>query len=82
MLIKLYAHELPHIHFTAFAPGVIRTPMVEHILSQVDREAFPSAQKLADSDIVSPDEGASRLINHLDKLLEYESGSFIDVRTM
>ena len=82
MLINVYAKELPHIHFTALAPGVIRTPMVEHILEEVDRSIYPSAQRLAEGPILSPEQAANRLIVAFDKLLKYESGSFIDIRSM
>lgn len=82
MLMQIYAKELPHIHFTAFAPGVIRTPMVEYILSEVDRETYPSAQNLADSDIFTAEQAATWLISNFEKLLEYESGSFVDIREM
>jgi len=82
MLMRIYAKELPHIHFTALAPGVIETPMVKHILSEVDREIYPSAQKLADSDIVTAEHAAARVISSFEKLLSYESGSFVDIREM
>ena len=82
MLMKVYAKELPGIHFTALAPGVIRTPMVEHILQEVDRTLYPSAQRLAEGPILTPDQAASNLIGIFGRLLEYESGSFIDVRSM
>ena len=82
MLMNVYAKELPHIHFTALAPGVIKTPMVKHILEEVDRSIYPSAQRLAEGPILSPEHAASNLIPVFDKLLEYESGSFIDVRSM
>ena len=35
MLLSVYAKELPEIHFTALAPGVIDTPMVQHIINKV-----------------------------------------------
>ncbi|MEA3418092.1 MAG: SDR family NAD(P)-dependent oxidoreductase [Campylobacterota bacterium] len=82
MLMNVYAKELPHIHFTALAPGVIKTPMVEHILDEVDRSVYPSAQRLADGPILTPGQAADKLISTFDKLLAYESGSFIDVRSM
>ncbi len=82
MLMQIYAKELPNTHFTALAPGVIKTPMVEHILEEVDREIYPSAQRLAESDIVTPEQAATRLISIFDKLRTYESGNFIDIRTM
>jgi len=82
MLIKVYAKELESIHFTALAPGVIRTPMVEKILNTVDPKTFPSAARLKNGPIQTPQQAAKLLIETFPKLLDYESGSFLDVRTM
>ena len=82
MLMKVYAKELPDIHFTALAPGVVKTPMVEHILNDVNRDEYPSAQRLAEGPIQSPEQAAAKLIKVFDELMNYENGSFIDVRTM
>ncbi|GIU01358.1 alcohol dehydrogenase [Sulfurovum sp. TSL6] len=82
MLLSVYAKELPEIHFTALAPGVIRTPMVEHIIEEVDDTLFPSAKRLKENPIQTAGEAAKNLINIFPQLLEYESGSFLDVRTM
>ncbi len=82
MLLSVYAKELPEIHFTALAPGVIDTPMVRHIIHEVDDHTFPSAKKLKESHIQTPNAAAKLLISTFDKLLAYESGSFLDVRTM
>ncbi len=82
MLLSIYAKELPEIHFTALAPGVIRTPMVEHIIEDVDDTLFPSAKRLKEKPIQTPEEAAENLIATFPKLLAYESGSFLDVRTM
>ena len=82
MLLKVYAKELPDIHFTALAPGVIHTPMVQHIIDEVDDELYPSAKKLKEGDIQTAQEAANHLITIFPQLLEYESGSFLDVRTM
>lgn len=82
MLLKVYANELPDIHFTALAPGIIRTPMVEHIMEEVDDSIFPSAKRLKEGPIQTPQEAAKKLIAVFPQLLEYESGSFLDVRTM
>ncbi len=82
MLLKLYAKELPGIHFTALAPGVIDTPMVQHIITEVDERRFPSAKRLKEGEIQSPHNAALRLIATFDRLLAYESGSFLDVRRM
>lgn len=82
MLINVYAKELPDIHFTSLAPGVIRTPMVEHIMDNVDDNLFPSAKRLKEGYIQSPREAAKNLISVFPRLLEYESGSFVDARNM
>jgi len=82
MLLNVYAKELPEIHFTALAPGVIRTPMVEHIIEEVDDTLFPSAKRLKEKSIQTAGEAAKNLIDIFPKLLAYESGSFLDVRTM
>ena len=82
MLLKVYAKELPDIHFTALAPGVIHTPMVQHVIEEVNDEIYPSAKKFKEGDIQTPQEAANHLIALFPQLLEYESGSFLDVRTM
>ncbi len=82
MLVNVYAKELPNIHFSALAPGIIRTPMVETIIEKVDDQEFPSAKKLKESHIQSPEEAVKNLLFTFPKLLTYESGSFLDVRTM
>jgi len=82
MLLKVYAHELPEIHFTALAPGIIKTPMTDKIIEKVDDAEFPSAKKLKESYIQSPEEAAKNLLYLFPKLLNYESGRFVDVREM
>ena len=82
MLLKVYAKELPDIHFTSLAPGIIKTAMVEHIIEEVDDTLFPSAKTLKEAYIQTPQEAAQKLIALSPKLLAYESGSFLDVRTM
>jgi len=82
MLLNVYSKELPEIHFTALAPGIIDTSMVQHIMHSVNEERFPSAKKLKEGDIQTPQFAAKRLIHLFPKLLKYESGSFLDVRTM
>jgi len=82
MLLKVYAKELPKIHFTALAPGIIKTPMTDHIINEVDDTVFTSAKTLKEAHIQTPQEAAQNLLHTFPKLLSYESGSFLDVRTM
>ena len=46
MLLKVYAKEMPETHFTALAPGIIDTPMVQHIIKNVNDEIYPSVSTL------------------------------------
>jgi len=82
MLLKVYAKEFPETHFSALAPGIIQTPMVKHIIEKVDDSLYPSAKTLKESYIQTPKEAANNLLYTFPKLLDYESGSFLDVRTM
>lgn len=82
MLLNLYSKETLSTHFTALAPGVIDTPMVQNILENSNKEIFPSIQRLQNGPINNVDQAVSLLINSFPKLLNYESGSFLDIRTM
>lgn len=82
MLLNVYAKELPDIHFTALAPGVIDTDMVRHILHNADEKTYPSVTRLKNGKIQTPKEAAHLLIKTFPKLYDYESGSYLDVRTM
>jgi NAD(P)-dependent dehydrogenase (short-subunit alcohol dehydrogenase family) len=82
MLFNVYAKELPETHFISLAPGIISTKMVEHIMEKVDDTRFPSAKTLKESHIQTPQEAAQHLLRTFPKLLNYASGSFLDVRTM
>lgn len=86
MLVKLYAQELPAIHFTALAPGVVDTAMQEYIFSIEDTERFPILERLqkakACNQLPSADDQAGLLISAFDMVREFESGSFLDVRSM
>ena len=80
MLIKLYAAEMPNTHLSALAPGIIDTPMLRHIIKTADQERFPVAKRLAQSQKMQPADAAFLLADTFEKLLEYPSGSFLDVR--
>ncbi|BDY13180.1 SDR family NAD(P)-dependent oxidoreductase [Hydrogenimonas cancrithermarum] len=82
MLLKLYSREMENTHITALAPGVVDTPMVRHITETVDAIRYPSAQRLKNGPILHPEDAARRLIEAFEKVKQYESGSFLDVRTM
>jgi len=82
MMIKVYAAEKPWTHFSAIAPGVIMTPMLKKILDLADPVIYPSIQRIKDGPILSPEAAARLFLDACDKALGYESGSFLDVRSM
>ena len=86
MLAKLYVHEFPDSHITAFAPGIVHTQMLDHINHHVNANEFPSAKVLQEAigtdSMPEPREASKRLAEAFEKLLTYPSGSFLDIRTM
>ncbi|WJW76485.1 SDR family NAD(P)-dependent oxidoreductase [Thiohalobacter sp. IOR34] len=84
MLAKLYAHEFPDTHISALAPGIIDTPMMDHLCEDADAEAFPALQRLRQARgtevMPGPLEAATRLVSVLPELKKYPSGSFVDIR--
>jgi len=82
MLIKVYAAECPWTHFSAVAPGVVMTPMLEKILRTADPLIYPSIRRIKEGPILTPEVAAQRFLKACAKALEYPSGSFLDVRTM
>jgi NAD(P)-dependent dehydrogenase (short-subunit alcohol dehydrogenase family) len=80
-LIKLYAREMPSTHLISVAPGLIITPMLEEVLKQ-DPERFPSVKRIAESPKKTPEEAARELFSLLGRFRNFESGEFVDVRTL
>lgn len=86
MLIKLYADEVKDTHFTALAPGLIDSPMQDYLcgLPEDDRYQPLKILKSAKGTQRMPDsERAGKIIwEAIPKLLNYPSGSYVDVREM
>lgn len=86
MLIDLYAKEFTQTHFCALAPGLIDTNMQDYIYSLEEQEKFPVVKKLKSAKgtekMPPPDKAAKLVARGIEKALEYESGSFLDVRNM
>ncbi|NPB07618.1 MAG: SDR family NAD(P)-dependent oxidoreductase [Aquificae bacterium] len=80
-LIKLYSHELPETHMIALAPGLVLTPMLEEVMSE-DEEKFPSVGRIKRSPKLLPVDAARFILDSLELLRTYESGSFVDVRDL
>jgi len=86
MLMNIYAKEYPETHFCGFAPGLVDSEIQEYIYSIKDAEMYPSAKKLQEARFTDamPDAvtAAPMLIAGMEKALNYESGSHVDVREM
>ncbi|MES9973290.1 MAG: SDR family NAD(P)-dependent oxidoreductase [Candidatus Thiodiazotropha sp.] len=84
MLGRLYAHEFPATHIASIAPGLIESDMMDYLCTQADSEEYPALQRLQqarrDGAVLSPVQGAERILETLSRLKEFESGSYIDLR--
>jgi alcohol dehydrogenase/benzil reductase ((S)-benzoin forming) len=80
MLANLYSNEMINTKILAVAPGVIKTPMTDYIRFELDEKIFPSVKKLNDGVVQTPQETAIKLDNLINKIDEFESGSYVDVR--
>ncbi|MDA3883188.1 MAG: SDR family NAD(P)-dependent oxidoreductase [Bacteroidales bacterium] len=86
MLMHVFATENPDTHFNAFAPGLVDSDIQEFIYNITDTEKYPAIKKLQDARYTDtmPDaeRAAPMLIEKMKQALEFESGSFVDVRDM
>jgi NAD(P)-dependent dehydrogenase (short-subunit alcohol dehydrogenase family) len=84
MLARLYAHEFPHTHLCALAPGIIDTAMMDELCGRADAARFPALRRLHEARgteaMPGPDEAAARVISVLERLRDWPSGSFVDIR--
>lgn len=85
MLAQLYAHEMPHSHLLALAPGLVDTDMQAR-LRAVDPRVFPSVERLhraqGSADMPDADTVATRILAHWHELRARPSGSFVDLRRL
>lgn len=85
MLVKQYAAELPNIHFTALAPGLVDTAMQDVLCSLDGGGQFPSLDaiqaKRHTPQMPTGDAVAARLIEAMERLPELvASGDYVDIR--
>ncbi|NPA13052.1 MAG: SDR family NAD(P)-dependent oxidoreductase [Aquificae bacterium] len=80
MLIKLYSREMEDTHLISLAPGLILTPMLEEFVLSADGEKFPSVERIKNSPKMTPEEGAERIFNNIERFKTFETGSYIDIR--
>ena len=86
MMAKLYVHEMPDTHITAYAPGLVHTKMQEYLCHDVDTVKFPSVAGLVSAYqteyMPDVDTAAKLIAESFDKCLQFDSGSFLDIRQL
>lgn len=86
LLMRVYAHEHRSTHFTALAPGVVYTPMIDTVLGSPDDPRFDANQRIRqahdEARIVSATDAAAKILARTDELLVRQSGSYVDIRKM
>ena len=86
MLINLYSKENGKTHFCALAPGLIDSGMQAYISSLPEERQYPTIQRLKKAreanEMPSPMEAAEINARAIEKVIDYPSGSFLDVRDL
>ncbi len=88
MLGQLYAHEFPDSHLVSLAPGLVDTAMQAFISDpeNIDEGDFPGFNRLREARgtdaMPGPAKAARKIVEALPQLLEYPSGSFVDIREL
>lgn len=80
MLVNLYSNEMLNTKILALAPGVIKTPMTDYIRFELDENIFPSVKKLNVGVVQTPKETAIKIDNLINKIDEFKSGTYVDIR--
>ena len=80
MLVNLYSNEMTNTKILAVAPGVIKTPMTDYIRFEIDENIFTSAKKLNEGNVQTPEETVIKIENQLNKIDNFQTGSYVDVR--
>ncbi len=86
MLLNVYSKEYPDTHFNAFAPGLVDSEIQEDIWQIEETDKYPTIKKLQDArhteNMPEPGKAAPMLIKGMQMALDYDNGSFVDVRDM
>jgi NAD(P)-dependent dehydrogenase (short-subunit alcohol dehydrogenase family) len=86
MLISLYSKEFTDTHFCALAPGLIDTKMQDYIYNLPEEKEYPAVKKLKKAkgteQMPDPEKAAEIVSNGIEKAKNFDSGTFLDVRSM
>ena len=80
MLVNLYSNEMFNTKIIALSPGVIKTPMTDYIRFELDENIFTSAKKLNEGLVQTAFETAIKIDAFINRIHEFETGSYVDIR--
>ena len=80
MLVNLYSNEMFNTKIIALSPGVIKTPMTDYIRFELDENIFTSAKKLNEGLVQTAFETAIKIDAFINRIDEFETGSYVDIR--
>jgi NAD(P)-dependent dehydrogenase (short-subunit alcohol dehydrogenase family) len=84
LMFRVYAHENPNTHFICLAPGLVQTQMLDHVCSLDVDERYPAIGRIRNAvgtdRMQTTSQAAKRLLDVLPRLLEYPTGSYVDIR--
>ena len=86
MMMSVYSKDAPDTHFTSLAPGLVQTKMQDYLCEKVSLNEFPETSKFIESKengtTRSPYDVAEDILRIVPKLLEMESGGYVDLRDL
>jgi NAD(P)-dependent dehydrogenase (short-subunit alcohol dehydrogenase family) len=86
LMFRVYAHENPDTHFICLAPGLVRTKMLDYVCSLDGDDRYPAVGRVRGAvgtdKMQTASQAAKRLLDAFPRLLEYPSGSYVDIREM
>jgi|TARA_R110002074_G_scaffold245483_1_gene417398 benzil reductase ((S)-benzoin forming) len=86
MMMSVYSKDVPDTHFTSLAPGLVQTKMQDYLCEKVSLNEFPETSKFIESKengtTRNPYDVAEDIIKIIPKLLEMESGGYVDLRNV
>jgi NAD(P)-dependent dehydrogenase (short-subunit alcohol dehydrogenase family) len=86
LLVRVYAHEHPGTHFTALAPGLVGTDMLDKVLGHPEVSRYEALARIraakADGRVMSTDIAADLIMSRIDDLRATPTGAYVDIRNL
>ena len=83
LLLQVAAKEYPGTHFSAVAPGIVETPMIETVVASGELPAVQRIREtLAEKRSFTPDAAAEAIFERLAEIRAAGSGAFVDIRSL